>query len=118
MLVLALGLTYGGFGAIWPVAFPYVLLSLAYRLPFSSFGRPGDASYGVYLYAAMIQHWLCLFGIHHSGLPVYLGTSILLSLAFGILSWLLVERWTIELGRWIIVRYGLGGKANRSANSS
>lgn len=98
MAVLLITLRFGGFALTWPLLLPYVLLSLAHKLPFHAFERVGDFSYGTYLYAFLIQQCLYNFGVHHAGFAVFFGLSVVLSVACGALSWMLVERPAIHLG--------------------
>jgi len=63
------------------------------------FGRYGDFSYGMYIYAFMIQQWLTwLMGPGH---PYWLGllASMLCTLVCAVLSWHLVERPALNLKR-------------------
>lgn len=89
---------------IWPFALPIILLNLAYRLPFGRLERFGDISYGVYLYAWPIQQTLAAFGLHHAGFIAYLAGATALSLVAGTLSWFLIERPALTLGRHLASR--------------
>lgn len=91
-----------GFALVWPLTLPYLLLSLCYKLPFHSFGRLGDFSYGTYLYAFLIQQCLYAFRVHESGFVAFFGLAVLLSLACGVLSWMLVERPAMAVGTHLI----------------
>ncbi len=102
LFLLALSGTFGGFGIVWPFAWTYVLLSLAYRLPFGKLDRLGDVSYGVYLYAFVIQQCLYTLGGHRLGIALYVLVSAVLSVALGALSWVLVEKPAIALGQAVL----------------
>lgn len=116
-IVLVSALRFGGFALIWPLLLPYVLLSLAYKLPFQSFERLGDFSYGTYLYAFLMQQCLYAFGVHHAGLAVYFGLSVILSVACGALSWMLVEKPAIHLGIRLCTSGGDYFKALRTSGA-
>ena len=98
VLALLLSFLVGGFALLWPFLLPYLLLSLAYRLPFQSFGKVGDFSYGAYLYAFPIQQCLCVFNVNQAGFLTYFAAAAFLSVACGALSWHLVERPAINFG--------------------
>ena len=88
--VLAL---WGGGGAIWPLAGTYILFYVAYdsRIKLQSFGKNGDFSYGMYLYAWPIQQLIVQYlGVTVSPLVVAAAASFL-TLICAILSWKLVE---------------------------
>jgi peptidoglycan/LPS O-acetylase OafA/YrhL len=112
-LVFAVALTYGGANLVWPFALPYILLSLARRLPFWRLDRFGDVSYGVYLYASLILHCFVLFGIQHLGYWIYAGSTMVLSLLCGTASWFLLEKHLIRIGRWIVNRLPAASVAGR-----
>lgn len=91
------------------VAYEYVILWLAVRLParLHAVGQRNDYSYGVYIYAFLVQQVLARFGVPGWGPLPYLLASALVSLALAALSWHLVERralrlkdWTPGRGRW------------------
>jgi peptidoglycan/LPS O-acetylase OafA/YrhL len=98
LLALLLSFWLGGFALLWPFVLPYLLLSLAYRLPFQSVGKFGDFSYGTYLYAFPIQQCLYTFNVNQAGFVIYFATAAVLSVACGALSWHLVERPAIKFG--------------------
>ena len=98
VLALLLSFWLGGFALLWPFVLPYLLLSLAYRLPFQSVSKFGDFSYGTYLYAFPIQQCLYAFNVHQAGFVIYFATAALLSVACGAVSWHLVERPAIQFG--------------------
>jgi peptidoglycan/LPS O-acetylase OafA/YrhL len=97
--LLVAGATLHQWRLVAPLALPYVVLYLAARLPFQKVERWGDYSYGIYIFSFPIQQLLCHWGLHRLGFPVYLGGSIIVSLATGVLSWWLVEKPALRLGR-------------------
>jgi peptidoglycan/LPS O-acetylase OafA/YrhL len=84
---------------VMPLALPYLVLYLAARLPFQKMERWGDYSYGIYIFSFPIQQLLYFHGLHRLGFAAYLAASLILSLAAGILSWWLVEKPALRLGR-------------------
>jgi peptidoglycan/LPS O-acetylase OafA/YrhL len=97
--VLIAGICWHHWRFAMPLALPYVILYLAARLPFQKVERWGDYSYGIYIFAFPIQQWLYDQGLHRHGIAAYLGASLVLSLTAGVLSWWLVEKPALRLGR-------------------
>lgn len=74
------------------IVLPFLVLLLGFTdvTGIKDFGKLGDASYGIYIYSFPIQQTLmCFFKINASVLMIY---SIPLSIAFGYLSWHLIEK--------------------------
>jgi len=84
---------------ILPFTFSYVLLWLAFRLPFRRAARFGDFSYGLYIYAFPVQQMLALLTVPRWGFVPYLILSIGITLLFAIASWHLVERRCLSFKR-------------------
>lgn len=82
-----------------PLGLPYVVLFLAARLPFQKFERLGDYSYGIYIFSFPLQQLLYFWGVQKLGFATYVGASIALSLGAGALSWWLIEKPMLRLGR-------------------
>lgn len=82
-----------------PVALPYVVLYLAARLPFRNLDRFGDPSYGIYIFSFPAQQLLIFIDVHTAGPVVFSIVSIVVSVALGWASWILVEKRCVELGR-------------------
>ena len=98
-----------------PLALPYLLLSLAERLPFRNWERFGDYSYGTYIYAFVIQQCLVVMGIPQHGIGIYLASSLVLSTAAGALSWYLIERPAIWVGDRLLAKSGSQNSSNPRA---
>jgi len=92
----------GGFALVWPLALPYLILTLCQKLPSRVFGWTADFSYGTYLYAFTIQQCLYAVGVHQFGVWTYFGCAAILSIGCGALSWYLVERPAVALGSQLI----------------
>lgn len=97
--VLVAGVWFKRWHLAMPLALPYAVLFLAARLPFQKVERWGDFSYGIYIFSFPIQQLLAHFGLHRAGFAAYLAGSVVLSIAAGMLSWWLVEKPALRLGR-------------------
>jgi len=81
------------------VALPYVVIWIA-TLPvewMNRFGRGGDFSYGMYLYAFPVQQTLVAGGGAAWPYPVYLAAAFLLCLACAVASWHGIEHPALRL---------------------
>ncbi len=97
--LLVAGARLGAWMAVMPLALPYALLYLAARLPFRGLERVGDFSYGVYIFSFPIQQLLIGWGVHRAGVWALIGASIGVCLPVGALSWYLIEKPALRLGR-------------------
>ena len=104
LATFAVSLPLGAIRAVCPLVLPYLLLCLGEKLPLQKFERVGDFSYGIYIYAFVIQQCLTQFGVNHRGFGIYLAASVVLSIAAGALSWFLVERPAIRFGQRLLSR--------------
>jgi peptidoglycan/LPS O-acetylase OafA/YrhL len=84
------------------LAYSYLLLWAAIRLPkvFHRVGRRNDYSYGVYIYAFLVQQSLAIAGVPRLGMAAYLGLTLVLTLGVAALSWHLVEKQSLKLKDW------------------
>lgn len=73
-------------------AFSYALFWLAFRLPIRDFDKPGDFSYGTYIYAYPVQQMLSMLRVNCYGFWPYFLLSCLGTAPLAIASWFLVER--------------------------
>ncbi|MFW2850444.1 acyltransferase family protein [Sphingomonas sp. TX0543] len=78
-----------------PPTLVYGVLYLAFdaRVRMGNAARFGDFSYGCYLYAFPIQQMLVALLRHVVPFPVFVIAALACSLAAGVASWYLVERW-------------------------
>jgi peptidoglycan/LPS O-acetylase OafA/YrhL len=93
------GLAAGRLDAVGPVFGSYLLLAcaLSSRLPVADFGRRGDFSYGLYLYAYPIQQLVLYVSGGHASPLLVLGVAFPLTLAVAVLSWRWVEEPALAL---------------------
>ncbi|MBM0233447.1 acyltransferase [Micromonospora sp. STR1_7] len=84
------------------VAYAYVILWLAVRLPkaLHRIGRQHDYSYGIYIYSFVVQQVMAKVGVQAVGLIGFFLASALVSVGFAMLSWHLVERPALRLKDW------------------
>jgi peptidoglycan/LPS O-acetylase OafA/YrhL len=99
---LLVSVPLGAINLLWSLGLPYLLIWIGRRATFTKLEGFGNVSYGVYIYAFVIQQWASSIGIHKQGLGSYIAFCMTLSVIAGIGSWFLVERPSIRLGiRWI-----------------
>lgn len=98
--VIGTTLQFGGWLALGYPALAYLLLWLAVRLPFAAFDRPGDFSYGTYIYAFPIQMLLAAAGAHRLGLVPYVLLSLGVTTVAAAVSWHVVEKHALRLKGW------------------
>ena len=85
-----------GIVVLW-ATLPYAVLTAAYHLPkiFHAFGKYGDFSYGIYLYAFPVQQTLSWFGITVLWQHVIISTFV--TLIFAVFSWKFIESPALRL---------------------
>ena len=85
-----------------PVAAPvigYALLYLSTIVPQPAWIAKNDVSYGFYIYAWPVQQLTVVFGGAQWGLAVYLLITTMVTFSLGWLSWALLERRFMRIGR-------------------
>ncbi len=89
-----------GFLWIYKLSLAYVVLyvSLVPRNQLLKFNRLGDYSYGIYIYAFVVQQSVLYFYPHISLLP-FVGISIFVTLVLAASSWHLIEKRALSLRR-------------------
>lgn len=92
LLIFVLSIYLNCYSIVKHLVFPVIIIFIGYyTLPFfSTFGKYGDASYGIYIYSFPIQQVLMYF--YKLSTLQLLECSCLLSIIFGYLSWHLVEK--------------------------
>lgn len=92
LLILIVSICFQKYDLVKHLFFPALVLSIGFiKLPFfSTFGKYGDMSYGIYIYSFPVQQTLVyLFSFKVYTLMV---TSILISILLGLLSWNFIEK--------------------------
>jgi peptidoglycan/LPS O-acetylase OafA/YrhL len=99
-LVLSLKLAHWGVALTFPVALGYVLIFVAHlSLPvLRSWSKPGDFSYGMYLYAFPIQQLLVHWRKDLTPMTLF-ALSAPLTLAMAVISWHAIEKPFLRLKR-------------------
>jgi peptidoglycan/LPS O-acetylase OafA/YrhL len=102
LVVFAVAVYEGMLFSVALPAFAYVLLWLGVRLPkrLHVVGLRNDYSYGVYIYAFVVQQVLAEFGAQRFGLFWYFVLAMLGSFGCAYLSWHLVEKRAMRLKDW------------------
>lgn len=90
-VLLGVGLATGTTIVLAPLAFAYLMLYLGAVIP-PRWAQRNDISYGVYIYAFLVQQLLATAGFQHFGVLAFIIVSVIGAVALGWLSWLLVER--------------------------
>jgi len=98
--VLILSLKYQYYPTIAPILLSYIVFCTAIYLPFSSFDKYGDFSYGLYIYAFPVQQTLTFFGYNKYGFFAYFILSFVLTLLLSIGSWFFVEQPCLKLKKF------------------
>ena len=98
----ALAISYGtsNFDLILLLTLPYLILSFAYLVDtpiLRNFGKYGDFSYGMYVYAFPVQQTVTHFLRAKISLPEYFLISYFVTLVIAGLSWHLVEKQALKL---------------------
>ncbi|MBN3840383.1 acyltransferase [Burkholderia sp. Ac-20349] len=117
----AIIMTRGSAVEIWllMLAIPYAVISFAVtETPYlSRIGALGDPSYGIYVYAFLIQQTLMALFPHIEFGPFVLA-SIILSVASGYMSWHIIEKPALRLKNFAAQpNTASGNKTNRSASA-
>lgn len=85
---------------LWWIALGLIVpavLWLGEALPWHTFDRHGDISYGTYLYAFPLQMLLADFGVNQLGYPAFTVVCLVAASAAGWVSWHLVEKRAMAL---------------------
>jgi peptidoglycan/LPS O-acetylase OafA/YrhL len=92
VILLGVSLYFNFYSIVKHVVFPIVILGIGFTAikGVSSFGKYGDPSYGIYIYAFPIQQILVFY--FKLDLVEFIILSTFLSIIIGYLSWHLVEK--------------------------
>jgi peptidoglycan/LPS O-acetylase OafA/YrhL len=90
---LAVAALIGGLRLVFPLAGAYLLLFLACSpaLPLQGFGRYGDFSYGLYVFAYPLQQSIVQYAGTSISMPVFFGVAFTVTLVLAVLSWHFIE---------------------------
>lgn len=81
-------------------AIAYIVLGLGASTRFAHIGAKRDLSYGLYVYAWPVQATLVVLGAADWWQPLFLATTLALSLSLAYLSWTLIEAPALRLKSW------------------
>lgn len=84
---------------IWHICLPYIIIFLAYYNfgSLRNFGKYGDFSYGMYVFAFPIQQTLTFFYGHRINFYTYISLVFILTLIMAVISWHLIEKRALSL---------------------
>lgn len=105
VLAVAVG-RFQGWSLVAPFATAYLTFYFGVSPRLAFWDRVGDYSYGIYLYGSVVQQGLVFAGINAYGFYPFLAASFVVVAPAGVLSYRLVERPAIRLGRRILSWYG------------
>ncbi|MHC5746116.1 MAG: glycosyltransferase [Nostoc sp.] len=97
IILIVVSFHHNYYNLVAPFALPYILFWLAFKLPFISFDKYGDFSYGLYIYAFPVQQMLAFLGLHKRGFIVYFLVCILVAIILSILSYKFIEKPALKL---------------------
>ena len=97
LVLLMVGLAFGSFGLVAPVAMSYVFMCLAFWLPIRRFDAWGDFSYGLYIYAFPVQQGLVLLHVPQSGFAAFFAATVLITLVLAVWSYHCIEAPSLRL---------------------
>ncbi len=86
----------------------YPMLWLGLHLPFGSFTRTHDYSYGLYVYGFVASQFLCFYGVYHWGYVPFTLATVVLTAAMAVASWHLVEHRALSLKSWNHLTHNAG----------
>lgn len=82
---------------VYGITVSYIFVWLALKLPITRWGRHGDFSYGLYVYAFPIQQTLAAFNVNQLGVLPYFAAAFAITLGFAMLSYRFVEAPALRL---------------------
>jgi peptidoglycan/LPS O-acetylase OafA/YrhL len=99
VLIVAVGMREQLYYGVGCVAWCYICMWAAVRLPFHQIDRYGDFSYGLYIYAFPVEQLFALWHVNDWGLAPYVLLSLLTAFTLAVMSWYCVERPFLRLKR-------------------
>ena len=99
VVIYVVGMRTSLYEGIGQIAFAYLCMWLAIRLPLKGFDRVGDFSYGIYIYSFPVEQLCAVYGAEHWGLAAYVLISLAGTAVFAVPSWFLVEKRCLQLKR-------------------
>jgi peptidoglycan/LPS O-acetylase OafA/YrhL len=105
LVVLVVGMRTELYYGVGLVAWAYLCMWAAVRLPFHHVDRYGDFSYGLYIYAFPVEQIFALYGVNSWGLVPYVLLSLGATMVLAVGSWYAVERPFLKLKRIRIGRF-------------
>lgn len=112
LVLLTVGLVFGSFGLVSPIAMSYVFMCLAFWLPIRRFDAWGDFSFGTYIYAFPVQQGLVLLRVPKIGFAVYLVSTVLITLVFAVWSYRCIEAPSLRLKNFDLSRWRKSSRSN------
>ena len=97
VVIAVVSLHSGGWLVLGYPALAYATIWLAIRLPMAWFDRPGDFSYGTYIWAFPLQMLLAEYGLYRHGAAVFITASLVAATLAAVVSWHLVEKHAMRL---------------------
>jgi peptidoglycan/LPS O-acetylase OafA/YrhL len=95
--ILILSLGFKSYSWVAPFCLSYVTIASSILLPFHKFGKYGDYSYGLYIYAYPIQQTIYFFNPDVPNVFAFVLLSMVFTLPVSWLSWNLIEQPCLKL---------------------
>jgi peptidoglycan/LPS O-acetylase OafA/YrhL len=105
-LLLLLSAKFGGLNLTFIAVVPYLVFYFAYneKLPFANFGKYGDLSYGIYIYAFPIQQTVMYLLDGRCSVLLNIVISLPITLIIAYFSWHLVEKRALRYKNLLVPR--------------
>jgi peptidoglycan/LPS O-acetylase OafA/YrhL len=101
-VVVGVTIRFGGFAVVGVPAYAYLLIAGAHLLParLRRIGRDNDYSYGLYIYGAVVQQLISLYGGYRWGPVLYTLAAAVIAAILAVASWKAVERPALRCKGW------------------